>query len=132
MPADDCFLYLSLNFEKFSEHLFYKCLLGNCLFHVHVTVKNYFTGAFQVFYIRTRSSLSKMFIYLKYLKITCVKKLIRNEVARCNVQVYEKALSNILLHVFCLHFLRTHHNFFFRRGFECVQAQFPSENISKK
>ena len=139
MPADDCFLCLPVNFEKFSERLFYKCLLGNCLFHVHVaefqpsnTVKNYFTGAFQAFYQRTGSSLSKVFIYLKYLKTTCVKKLIRDEVAKCNLQVYEKTLSHILLHGFCLHFLRTHHNFSFRRGFECVRAQFLSGNISKK
>ena len=59
----------------FSEHFFYKAPLGICLFHVEVaefeplnTVKNYFAGAFQAFYTRTRSSLSKEFIYLKSLK----------------------------------------------------------------
>ena len=31
-----CFLCLSVNFEKFSEHLFYRAPLGNCLFHVQV------------------------------------------------------------------------------------------------
>ena len=51
---DDCFL-------SFSEHLFYRAPLRNCLFHVQVAlfqpgdaVKNYFTGAFQALYTRTR------------------------------------------------------------------------------
>ena len=42
-----------------------------------------------------------------------------------------KTLSHILLHVFCLHFLRTHHDSFFRGGFEGVRAQFLSRNIAK-
>ena len=61
----------------FSEHFFYRATLGNCLFHVEVTecqpldtIKNYFTGAFQAFK-RTRSSHSKVFIYLKSLKTIC-------------------------------------------------------------
>ena len=60
------------------KHLFYRALLRNCLFHVQVaefktadTVKNYFTGAFQAFSTRTRSSHPKAFIYLKFLKIIC-------------------------------------------------------------
>ena len=44
----------------------------------------------------------------------------------------KKSLSNILHHVFCLHFLRTHYDYFFRRGFQNVQVQFLSGNISKK
>ena len=50
----------------------------NCLFHVKVagfqqpdTRKNYFTSAFQAFYTKARSSYSKAFIYLKFLKIIC-------------------------------------------------------------
>ena len=35
----------------------------------------------------------------------------------------KKTLSHILLPVFCLHFLRMHHNYFFQRGFEDVRAQ---------
>ena len=57
-----------------SDHLFYRAPLENCLFYVQVaefqrpdTVKKYFTGAFQAFYTRTRSSYSKAFIYLKSL-----------------------------------------------------------------
>ena len=46
-----------------------------------------------------------------------------------NLQVTEKTLSHILLHVVCLHFLRIHHDYFFRRGFESVRAQFLSVNI---
>ena len=45
---------------------------------------------------------------------------------------FKKTLSRILLHVFCLDFLRIQHNCFFRRGFENVRAQFLSGNISKK
>ena len=48
------------------------------LFYVQVaelqppdTVKNYFTGAFQAFYTRSRCSLSKAFIYLKSLETVC-------------------------------------------------------------
>ena len=61
----------------FSDHLFHKAPLGNCLFHLQVaevqpphTVKKYFTCAFQAFYTR-RSSYSKAFMYLKSLKIIC-------------------------------------------------------------
>ena len=39
---------------------------------------------------------------------------------------------HILLHLFCLHFLRTHHNYFFRRGFESVWTQIFSRIISEK
>ena len=61
------------------KHLFYRAPLRNSLFHVQVaefqpadTVKNYFTGgAFQAFYARAKSSLSKACIYLKSLKIIC-------------------------------------------------------------
>ena len=47
-----------------------------------------------------------------------------------NLQVNEKTLSHILLHLFCLHFLRIHYNYFFQRVFESVRAQFLSGNIS--
>ena len=43
-----------------------------------------------------------------------------------------KTLSHIFLYVFCLHFLRTHHDYFFRRAFESVRVKFLSGNISKK
>ena len=43
----------------------------------------HFTGAFQAFYKRTRSSLSRAFTYLKYLQIIC-EEVICNEVARCS------------------------------------------------
>ena len=41
----------------------------------------------------------------------------------------KKALSHILFHVFCHHFLGTHHNYFFRRGFERVRTKFLLENF---
>ena len=43
----------------------------------------------------------------------------------------KKALSHILLHIFCLHFLRVHHDYFFQRVFESVRAQFLPGNISR-
>ena len=62
--------------RSFSEHLFYGEPLRNCLFQVQDsefqpadTVKNYFTGAIQAFYTRTRSSHSKAFNSLKFYKI---------------------------------------------------------------
>ena len=77
-PPYNCFLCLSVNYEKFSDHLFYIAGSGNYLFHVQVsefqppdTVKNYFTSAFQAFYIRERSGYLKPFIYLKSLGIIC-------------------------------------------------------------
>ena len=118
--------------RSFSKHLFYRTPMGNCLFHVQViefqppdTVKNYFTSAFQAFYTRTRSSHSKTFIYLKSMKIIC------NEVPRCQLaSSRKKTISHILFHVFCLHFLRMHHDYFFQRGFESVRAQFLSAESS--
>ena len=60
---------------SFSDHLFHKAPLGNCLFLLQVaefqppyTVKKYFTRAFQAFYTR-RNSYSEAFMYLKSLKI---------------------------------------------------------------
>ena len=73
MTASCVYLWI---LRSFSEHLFYRAPLGKCLFHVQVaefqppdTVKDYFTGDFQAFYKITRSSHSKVFIYLKPLKI---------------------------------------------------------------
>ena len=58
--------------EVFQNTCFYRAPQRNCLFHVQPadTVTNYFTAAFQVFNIRTRSSHSKAFSYLRSLKIT--------------------------------------------------------------
>ena len=79
-PPDDCFLpvFICGFWEVFQNTSFTEHLWQTSLFHVKVakfqppdTAKNYFTGAFQAFYIRTRSSHSKAFIYLKSLKIIC-------------------------------------------------------------
>ena len=54
------------------------------------------------------------------------------KLGEANRQVYKKNFfSLILLCVFCLYFLRTHHDYFFRRGFEFVQALFLSGNINE-
>ena len=48
-----------------------------------------------------------------------------------NPQLYEKSSSHILRHVFCLHILRMHLDYFFRRGLGSVRAQFLSRNVSE-
>ena len=47
-----------------------------------------------------------------------------------NLKVKEKTVSHILFDVFCLHFLRIHHDYFFRRVFQSVRAQCLSGIIS--
>ena len=41
----------------------------------------------------------------------------------------KKTLSHILFHVFCIHFLRIHHDYFVQRGFESVRVQFLSAKV---
>ena len=43
---------------------------------------------------------------------------------RCGLHLVCLLSSHILFHLFCLYFLRMHHNYFFRRGFEGLRAQF--------
>ena len=134
-PLDNCFLSLSVNFEKFFRTFLLqstseKLLISCTEFQPADIVKIYFTGAFQVFQARTRSSHSKTFISLKSLKIIC-EGLIRKELLP-TCKFTKKTFSHMLLPVFCLHFLKTHHDYFFRRGFESVQAKFLSGNVSKK
>ena len=105
-PPDGCFLCLSVNFEMFSE-LLLQSTSGKLLFGVQVaefqppdTVKNYFTGAFQAFYIRSRGSHSKAFIYIKFLKTVCeeVNLLWSCEMptsrVTCNLLVHPSQLSS--------------------------------------
>ena len=97
--------------RRFSEHFLYRAPL----FYVQVaefqppdTVKNYSTGAPRTFYTRSRSSHSKAFICLKFLE-TVYKEV--NLLWSCEMPTrnfMKKALSHILRHVFCLHFLRMH------------------------
>ena len=77
---DDCISGLSVNFKKSFRTSLLWSTSENCFFHVQVAefqpadtdaVKNYFTGAFQAFYTRVRSSHLKALIYLKSLKIIC-------------------------------------------------------------
>ena len=114
MTASCVYLWI---LRSFSEHLFYRAPLENCLFYVQVaefqladTVKNHFTGAFQAFYKRARSSHSKTFIYLKFLRNICeeVNSQWSCEMAICRFT--KTTLSHTHLHVFCLNL----------RGFESV------------
>ena len=61
-----------------------------------------------------------------------MKKLVCNEVARCQPARFskKKTLSHILCHVFYLHFLRMHHDYFFGRGFDSVRVQLLSVESS--
>ena len=99
--------------SSFTEHLFFR----NCSLHVQVaefqpadTVKNYFTGAFQAIYTRTRSSHSKAFIYLKSLEIISEEVNLQWSCEMPTWKFTKKTLPHILLHAFCLYFLRTHHD----------------------
>ena len=76
--------------RSFSEYLFYRAPMGNCLLLVEVeefqppttdSVKSYFTNAFQAFYTKTRSIHSKALFSQSPCKLS-VKKLICNEVVR--------------------------------------------------
>ena len=138
MTASSIYLW---TLRSFSEHLFYREPLRNCLFHVQVavfqpanTVKNYFTGAIEAFYTRTRSSHLKAYIYLKYLKIICeeVNSLWSCEMTNCKYTKKNSVTYPPSCNTFCLHFLRTNHDYFFQRGFESVRAKFLSGNINKK
>ena len=59
--------------RRYSEHLFFKPPLGNCLFHMQVAEFQPldFKGALQAFYTKIKSSHSKAFIYLKSLETIC-------------------------------------------------------------
>ena len=138
MTASSIYLW---TLRSFSEHLFYREPLRNCLFHVQVavfqpanTVKNYFTDAIEAFYTRTRSSHLKAYIYLKYLKIICeeIYSLWSCKMTNCKYTKKNPVTYPPSCNTFCLHFLRTHHDYFFQRGFESVLAKFLSGNINKK
>ena len=50
-----------------------------------------------------------------------------------NLQVHQKnSFTYLSCNIFCVHSLRTHHDYFFQRGFESVRAKFLSGDISKK
>ena len=65
-------------------------------------------------------------------KKTLIKKKVNtqwsSEIPTCKLM--KKVLLHIFLHVFCLHVLRIHHDYFFQRVFENVRAEFLSGNIS--
>ena len=128
-----CFFCLSVNFETFLEHLGETAILcTSCRISTTRYRKNYFPGAFWAFYTRSRSSHSKALIYLKIQKTVCEGV---NLLWRCEMptsKLTKKTLSHILLHAFCFHFLRIHHNYFFQRGFESLRLQFLSGNVIGK
>ena len=104
---DDCSLCLSENFEKF----FRIPLFWITLFHAQVaefqppdTVRNYFTSAFQAFYIM--------------------------KLRDASLQVYEKNSFTHLLSCILPSFSQNASRLLFRRGFESVRAQFLSAESS--
>ena len=99
MTASCVYLWI---LRSFSDHLFHKVPLGNCLFHLQVaefqpppTVKKYFTSAFQAFYT-SRSSYSKSFMYLKYIKTICEKGNLQWSCEMLTCKLKKKTLSHIL------------------------------------
>ena len=126
-PPDDCFLCLSVNFEKFFRTLLSQSTSGKLLFHVQVaefqppnTVKKLLHRCFSSILYKIEKQPFEG-VYLKSLK--AVKKLICNEQQDAKLQLYEKKLTHPLHVFFCLDFLRMHQDFFFRRGFESVRGQ---------
>ena len=123
---------------KFSEHVFYIAPLANCLFHVRVAVfqppdvvKIYFTGRFEAFYTRMRSSHWKAFIYLKSLQIICEEAnsyVMKLRDAKC------KEKNSFIHRPLCIlpSFSQNTSDWFFWRVFESVRAKFISRNISEK
>ena len=64
--------------------------------------------------------------------VNSLKKLIPSDVASCQSTSLRKKTSRIFLYVFCLYFLRTHSNYFFRRGFQIARVLFLSRNLNEK
>ena len=93
-PPDDCFLCLSMNFERFFRTLLLYSITGKLLLHVQAAEfhqmqqKTTSQVLFKHFFTRSRSSHSKVFMYLRSLKTK--KKLICNEVARCHPVILRK------------------------------------------
>ena len=114
---------------SFSEHLFYRAPLGNCLWHVQFaefhppdTVKTLFYRCFSTILYKNEK---KPFEGVHLLKIpeTILEEVNlqwNSEMPTCKFT--KKCLLQILLYVFCLHILRINHDYFFRRGFESVWA----------
>ena len=87
---------------------------------------NNFTGTFQAFCIRPRSS---------HLESVRLIKIPENYMWRSSLVVksYKKiSLSNLLLYVFRLHFLRTHHDYFFEEALKLWEHSFFQENTNEK
>ena len=111
-PLDHCFLYLSVNFDKFFRTLLLQSTSEKLLFHVEVaefrppdTIKNYFVQEREEAIWRRSFSQNPT-----------------------NLQVYKKkTLSHILLHVFFFHFLRMYQDSLFRKSFESVWHNFFQE-----
>ena len=89
-------------FWEVFQNTFYRTPLRNCLFHVQVavfqptdTVKNYFTGAFQALYTRTREVAIRRRSFTQNPWRLSVKRLISNEVARCQPVSLRKKVSHI-------------------------------------
>ena len=117
-----------------------KCWLGlllkstsrKLLFHVKNadfqppdTVKNYFTGAFQAFYTRSRSSHSKAFIYSKSQKTICEGVTLSWS---CEMPTCKLTKKNSFTHPpLCIL-----PSFSQNRGFESLRAQFLSGNVNGK
>ena len=63
--------------------------------------------------------------YSKKLFHKCFSSILYNEVARCQpASLRKKTLSHIFFHVFCLHFLRMHHDYFSEEALKVCEHNF--------
>ena len=115
--------------QNFYKYLFFWQNTSRWLLLVFISE---FTGAFQVFYARSRSSHSKAFICLKSLKTVCKEV---NLLWSCEMPTRNFMKKSSFTHPpSCIlpSFSQNASRYFFRRGFGSVRAQFLSGNISGK
>ena len=127
MVAPGIYLWIC---RSFSEHLRTAYFIYKLQdFNQHIKLFHRYLSRFCK---RTRSNYSKVFIWLKPLKVICEEVNLQWSCEMLACTFTKKSILRIFLHVFCLHFLRTHPDYFFQRVFERVPAHFLLGNINKK
>ena len=106
MTASCVYLWI---LRSFSDHLFYRAPLGNCIFHLQAPqfwpVKRISQKLFKHF-LQEENGYLKAFIYIKSLKIKCEELNLWWGCEMPTFKLMKKTLSRIVLYAFCLHFFR--------------------------
>ena len=136
MTASCVYLWI---LRLFSEHFFYTAILGiSCRILTTRYSKKLFHRCFSSILYQIEKypfegthllKIPENYLWRSYevvMKLQDAQRL----VPTCKLT--KKTISHIFLHAFCVHFLRIHQNYFFRRGFESLRAQFLSGNVSGK